>query len=407
MNRHSILFKIILFFFIAFLAMTALFKVMYESEFASQQDKMRVHYHHIAMSIMRWRYGGGSQQEMMKALLKRKIKVVNEKSLYEKFWKSTPMDQVSCAKGDFRIYKENGIRYIITPKNVGDILLKDTISTPIEVNYVWWLYAAFVLILVALFISIAISLYPIKPLQRHIQRFGEGKLDESFDTRGKDEIAQVSREFNKAAQRIKGLIQGRAIFLRNITHELKTPITKGKLSLEFLEASRSKEILNNVFTRLDLLTREFLQIEKITACDYDIEKKPYQVSEVLNQALDLLFLEPESIENNLGSLKLDVDFELFAIVLKNLIDNGLKYSEDAQVTIEYDEGEIAVCSKGEPLEHELDFYMQPFNKCDINPENSFGLGLYLVDYILKKHRFGFDYRHKEGINKFIIIVETV
>ncbi len=387
--------------------MTALFKVMYESEFASQQDKMRVHYHHIAMSIMRWRYGGGSQQEMMKALLKRKIKVVNEKSLYEKFWKSTPMDQVSCAKGDFRIYKENGIRYIITPKNVGDILLKDTISTPIEVNYVWWLYAAFVLILVALFISIAISLYPIKPLQRHIQRFGEGKLDESFDTRGKDEIAQVSREFNKAAQRIKGLIQGRAIFLRNITHELKTPITKGKLSLEFLEASRSKEILNNVFTRLDLLTREFLQIEKITACDYDIEKKPYQVSEVLNQALDLLFLEPESIENNLGSLKLDVDFELFAIVLKNLIDNGLKYSEDAQVTIEYDEGEIAVCSKGEPLEHELDFYMQPFNKCDINPENSFGLGLYLVDYILKKHRFGFDYRHKEGINKFIIIVETV
>jgi two-component system OmpR family sensor kinase len=274
------------------------------------------------------------------------------------------------------------------------------------VSYVWWLYGAFVVILGVLFISIALSLYPLRGLQRHIRRFGEGDLNESFELKGKNEIAEVSREFNKAAQRIKDLIQGRAIFLRNITHELKTPITKGKLSLEFLESSRSKNILDNVFTRLDLLTREFLQIEKITACDYDIETKPYHVSEVLTQALELLFLEPNSIENNLDDLILDIDFDLFAIVFKNLIDNGIKYGENRTVRIDYHDDEIAFVSEGKPLAYDLGYYMQPFNKCDINPDNSFGLGLYLVDYILQKHGFSFAYRHDEGLNKFIIVLKT-
>ncbi len=402
MNRHSILFRIILFFFIAFLAMTSLFKVMYESEFSSAQDQMRVHYHHIAMTIMRWKFGGGSKQEMLDALAKEKISVLELPRLYKHFWESKPMDHVSCAKGDFRIYESLGRRYIITPKNVGDILLKDTVSTPIEVTYVWWLYAAFVLILVLLLLSITVSLYPIKSLQRHIKRFGEGKLTDDFITTGKDEIADVGREFNKTAKRITGLINGRAIFLRNITHELKTPITKGKLSLEFLEASRSRDILEDVFTRLDLLTREFLEIERITACDYDIETKPYHISEALLQAEDLLFLEPGRVTNNLENLVLDIDFNLFAIVIKNLIDNGLKYSSDEDVSIYLEGSEMAFLSKGDPLEFELDYYMKPFNKCDINPENSFGLGLYLIDYILEKHHFKFCYKHEEGINKFII-----
>ena len=156
---------------------------------------------------------------------------------------------------------------------------------------------------------------------------------------------------------------------------------------------------------MDLLTREFLQIEKITACDYDIETKAYPISEVLGQALDLLFLEPESIENNLDGLVLDVDFDLFAIVIKNLVDNGMKYGNDKKIYIDYSDDEIAFISEGPALEYDLEYYMQPFNKCDINPDNSFGLGLYLVDYIIEKHGFRFDYRHEDGLNKFIIVLK--
>jgi len=61
------------------------------------------------------------------------------------------------------------------------------------------------------------------------------------------------------------VLEARIVFLRNITHEFKTPITSGKLALEFINSSKSKDVLNNAFTRLELLIKETVQIEKITA----------------------------------------------------------------------------------------------------------------------------------------------
>lgn len=221
-------------------------------------------------------------------------------------------------------------------------------------------------------------------------------------SKGKDEIAEVSNEFDKAVKKIKAMISSRAIFIRNITHELKTPITKGQLSLEFLEDSRTKEVLQNVFVRLGLLTREIVQIENITACDCNINKKVYHLTDILDNAADLLFLEPGEIKNNIEGRVVEVDFELMSIVFKNLIDNAMKYSEDSDVQVRLDGDELAFCSRGERLEHPLEYYTQPFTKCDTNLNESFGLGLYIVNYILNKHDFSFSYRHENGINSFVI-----
>ena len=90
-------------------------------------------------------------------------------------------------------------------------------------------------------------------------------------------------------KKIREILQARIIFLRNITHECKTPITSGKLALEFIEESKAKEKLNNVFTRLELLLKEFVHIEKITATDQKLQKKPYPLTDILGQATDMLF----------------------------------------------------------------------------------------------------------------------
>ena len=65
----------------------------------------------------------------------------------------------------------------------------------------WWLYGAFIAIMIILFLSIAISLYPLKHLQQQIRRFGEGEIDIDFTSTRKDEIAEVSNEFNKSAKK--------------------------------------------------------------------------------------------------------------------------------------------------------------------------------------------------------------
>ncbi|EDZ61419.1 two-component sensor histidine kinase [Sulfurimonas gotlandica GD1] len=402
MNKHSILLRIVLSFFLAIVATTALFKVMHKHEFTNEREKLRVHYHHVAMSVMRWKIGESTYDELLVALKKDNISVVEDKKLYKSIQNLKKFDTVSCAKGDFHLYERDSFRYVIVPPEVGTMLLKDENTRSINVDYVWWLYAAFIAIMLLLLLSIAISLYPLKHLQLQIRRFGEGEVDIDFSSTRSDEIAEVSNEFNKSAKKIREILQARIIFLRNITHECKTPITSGKLALEFIEDSKSKNVLNNVFTRLELLLKEFVHIEKITATDQKLQKKLYPLTDVIGQATDMLFLEPDSIKNNFSKRRLEINFELFTIVFKNLIDNGLKYSQDNDFYIECEEHGIHFCSRGDKMDEELDYYVQPFTKGEMKASESFGLGLYIVDAILRKHNYTLSYKYENGYNCFTI-----
>lgn len=382
--------------------MTVLFKMMYDYEFISVKENLKVHYHKVAKSVMLWHIGKDTKEQLLENLKKQNIEIVSDKKLYEDIFKQKKFESISCGMQNFDLYEKDNYRYMITPQNTGELLLKDLRTEPINVYYTWWLYGAFVLVLFALFLSIAISIYPLKHLQLQIRRFGEGEMDLDLASDRKDEIAEVSNEFDRAVSKIKGMMNSRAIFLRNITHELKTPITKGQLSLEFLEPSRTKEILTNVFMRLNLLTREFVQIENVTACDCQINKNSYHLADILDSAVDLLFLELGSIEHNIDNRSIEVDFELMSIVFKNLLDNGIKYSDNGTVFVDLEKDELSFCSVGEEMENSLEYYIQPFTRCDVNMQDSFGLGLYIVYYILDKHGFTLSYKHENGINSFVI-----
>lgn len=400
MNRHSILLKIGIFFLIAFSIITILFKFMYEYEFLSVNEKLKAHYHKVARYVMQRHVGMDTDEKFFQNLKLKHIEIVSDKK--ENIIKTEKIDSISCGMLYFNLYEQDGYRYMLTPKKTGSLLLKDMNTKPINVYYMWWLYGAFVIVFFALFIFIAISIYPLKHLQTQIRRFGEGEMNITLSSNGKDEIADVSNEFDNTVRKMQGMMNSRAIFLRNITHELKTPITKGQLSLEFLEESRTKEILTNVFIRLNLLTREFLQIENVTACDCQVNTKNYHVIDILDNAADLLFLEPGSIKHNISNRTIEADFDLMSIVFKNLIDNGIKYSSDSEVYLQLEGDDLAFCSRGDAMKYPLEYYIQPFTKCDMNTEDSFGLGLYIVYYILNKHNFPLSYKYEDGINSFII-----
>ena len=87
-------------------------------------------------------------------------------------------------------------------------------------------------------------------------------------------------------------------------------------------------------------------------------------------------------------------------MFKNLIDNGLKYSVDADFYIECQEHGIHFCSRGDKMDESLEHYIQPFTKGEMKASESFGLGLYIVDAILKKHSYTLSYRYEDGYNCF-------
>jgi two-component system OmpR family sensor kinase len=109
-----------------------------------------------------------------------------------------------------------------------------------------------------------------------------------------------------------------------------------------------------------------------------------------------------SIEGIDGGVKVHINYRLYTTAIKNMIDNAMKYSVDQHITIVMRDGELCFESRGECLKYPLQYYIEPFTK--ENPsKNSFGLGLYLVDSILKAHNQVLAHEYENGINRFIFV----
>ncbi len=101
-----------------------------------------------------------------------------------------------------------------------------------------------------------------------------------------------------------------------------------------------------------------------------------------------------------ASYKIEANYRLYTTAVKNMIDNGMKYSTDSKVKIVMLNDELCFDTLGECIKHPLQYYIEPFTK--ENPsKNSFGLGLYLVDSILKAHNQVLAHEYKDGVNRFI------
>ena len=99
----------------------------------------------------------------------------------------------------------------------------------------------------------------------------------------------------------------------------------------------------------------------------------------------------------------EVDAEKVFAILTNLIKNAIKYSDDKKVTIKSnDKDEIIFENRGEGLKYPLEKYFEPFFANESKSKNRFGLGLYIVNSILKANNCILKYEYKDGINIFII-----
>ena len=235
-----------------------------------------------------------------------------------------------------------------------------------------------------------------------IKTFSQGNLDIQCASDRNDEIGEVANEFDHAVTMIRELIQSRQLFLRAIMHELKTPIAKGRLMTEMLTDEKSKIRLHSVFERLNLLIDEFAKIEKITSKNFELNLKPYKMTDLVEASIDMLMVENPS---RLISIDVEtdyivkVDFELFALVIKNLLDNAIKYSTDKHVIIIIHKDKIDIINKGEILSEPLENYYKPFH----TSKNSLGLGIYIVKSILDIHHMELEYMNEDKKNIFTII----
>lgn len=284
-----------------------------------------------------------------------------------------------------------------------NVLLEDLSIEPYRPLNLLSAYGTLMSILLISFALIIYRLRPLRRLRKQIARFGEGDMGVRFRIEGNDEIAMIANELDTTQNKIRSLIESRTLFLRNIMHELKTPIAKGRIVTTMLGDEKQRGRFEGIFERLESLIGEFALIEEITSGNQYHEKKEYRLVDIIDGAIDMAMVEYDAVERNIdSSVKVDVDYRLFVTALKNLIDNAIKYSPDKKMKIWMEEGEIIFANIGEPLKQSLSYYIEPFTK-DNPTKDSFGLGLYIVDAILKEHDYVLAYERRENMNCFICV----
>jgi two-component system, OmpR family, sensor histidine kinase CiaH len=196
-------------------------------------------------------------------------------------------------------------------------------------------------------------------------------------------------------------------FIMAVTHELKTPIATGKLSLQTLQKrqltdeQRQKLIDNGLWEmeRLNDLVSNILVVSQIESGGYQMNQEVIHLSEITRQAIAEFQqrAQDRKIESRIDpDLFTDGDALLLSLVIRNLIDNALKYSpKDKTVWVELTNSKgpvLKVTDEGSGITREdkkriFDKFYRTGNEATRTTQGT-GLGLYLCKKILTDHGAG-------------------
>jgi len=311
--------------------------------------------------------------------------------------------------GRFRVFKTPKHNYIYVQRLGYAQMFVDNRS-----NYNMRIYkmvlsigGAMLFLFLLIYVMILKKLYPLKRLHKQIEQFADGNLDIKIDNQGGDEIGKIAQSFDKAIGHIRQLISSKNLFMRNIMHELKTPITKGRIVSETIDDPLAKKILIRAFERMNELISDLADVERITMYNFEPTKEHIMLQDAIDRTERVLMADHERYSIKITDRPLYTDKKLLALTLKNLMDNGIKYGTDKHVKVMSVGNRIEVRSKGEPLKEEFSFYTEPFSQ-DEKRSHGFGLGLYIVNNILEKlgYTFKYSYDKEVGENVFSIIMDA-
>lgn len=253
----------------------------------------------------------------------------------------------------------------------------------------------------------------LRPMQRIDQTLGHifpHNRDQRLLVRpDNDEISRLSTTINRLLDRVEESFRLQRMFVANVSHELKNPLTQISSQLEVSllnqrdpEAYRQtiRSVLEDV-SELTVLTRELLQLSRMNedgavdllTDEVRIDEMAWDIREEVSA------LNPSyKVVVELGELPEDPDLlvlpgnkTLLCIAFKNLTENACKYSDNGlaqlRVDIGTDQGTITVENTGPPIPAaDLPYIFEPFYRGrQMADLRGYGVGLSLVERIVRLH----------------------
>ena len=247
-----------------------------------------------------------------------------------------------------------------------------------------FVYTVFFGVLLSFIASIYLrnQLRPIKRLARAAEAFGRGR-HEPFTPSGAVEVRAAGNAFVDMRQRIERHIEQRTLMLSGVSHDLRTPLTRMRLSLSMLEESEAEPLLRDVEDMQGMLD-EFLSFAKGAAeGDPELVKPHDFVAQIVEEAQragrDVTLLPDEG--DGKGSIALRKVAMRRAV--DNLISNAVRYGAQAEVSVFFTEKTLRIRVEddgpGIPQEQREDA-TRPFTRLDParNQDRGSGVGLGLA-----------------------------
>lgn len=268
--------------------------------------------------------------------------------------------------------------------------------------------ASWLAMLSLLAIAVAIGAYPIvrritrrlERLQTRVDQLGAGDLSVRVEVQGNDEVAQLARSFNRAADRVEKLVEAQRGILAGASHELRTPLTRIRMGVELLagdDRSALRARVSKDIRELDELIEEILLASRLRAGESLESSEPVEL-------LALSAEEGARVDAHVTGAPTTVqgDTRTLRRMLRNLFENAQRHGQGAPIDASVETtgtglARIVISDAGPGVpETERERIFTPFYRATGVSEGGSGLGLALVREIARHHGGDARYLPREG-----------
>ena len=295
---------------------------------------------------------------------------------FDKYWFDTTSYKELI---DLRIKYQNGYFRFLIPK--------DRVTSSSARIFALWITVPAVIMIIISLIFLKNQTRPITKLARAAEKFGRGEETTEFKPSGALEIRQAGYEFDKMKKRIQRHLNQRTEMLSGISHDLRTPLTRMKLQMAFINDKDLAKKLSEDIDEMEKMLNEYLQF---TSSSYIEKDEMFNLSELIQNIIEK-YNNKNISQDLVPRIYFNGRKNLVSRSLNNLIDNALRYANKVEVKLKKKSTSlfITIDDDGPGIskdEHENVF--KPFykiNKSRADSKSSVGLGLSIASDIIRSH----------------------
>ena len=280
---------------------------------------------------------------------------------------------------DLKIKHLNGYFQFLIPKN-------RVTSTSARIFALWITLPAILIITIAI-IFLKNQTRPIIKLAEASERFGKGEDVEDYNPSGALEIRKAGFEFERMRKRILRHLNQRSEMLSGISHDLRTPLTRIKLQLEFIKDKQIADKLSDDVDEMEKMLSEYLHFASSTAQE---KNENFNLSSMVHMTINK-YNNSNISANIMPNILFTGRKNLLQRCINNLVNNSIKYANKIEIKVEKLKKNIFIYvdddGPGIP-KTEYESVFRPFYKIDKGrgeTKSSVGLGLSISSDIVRSH----------------------